>query len=283
MPVTIPSERNFAIYHRSLSEGCSRTQVASEFGISPTRVQQVVQQVQGWVAQHGCREFAGLAGSRLHLAALRITLERLAHTRHAIRQQWEETKHQEVVVRTLGAQRDTTIRPAYRALTLMRECSRLAFDELKITRELAAFEDKLLSEGTLLPSEIDWDNLELPADAEELEEDATLDSPPAPPASPVPDDGDADLADLSPEELYQRLQQLDRSANWGLAPALESEFAAANGARLYSPVGDCMKSPQKQDAADFEAILRQPASTSADSTYDAMQERKSKHRKRRRK
>ena len=45
MSVTIPSERNFAIYHRSLTEGCSRTQVADEFQLSPTRVQQIVQQV----------------------------------------------------------------------------------------------------------------------------------------------------------------------------------------------------------------------------------------------
>src|SRR5690349_19998971 len=77
MRVTFPSEQKFEVYHAVESLKLSRSEVAKRFGISLTRVQQMMSDVTAFVSEYGSEDLLNVSPERRELVALRLRYERL--------------------------------------------------------------------------------------------------------------------------------------------------------------------------------------------------------------
>lgn len=79
MRADVPSERNFEVYHAVETYKLTRREAAKRFGISPTRVQQIVVDVKEFLCDHGSVELLNIPPADVELASLRVCYERLNH------------------------------------------------------------------------------------------------------------------------------------------------------------------------------------------------------------
>lgn len=84
MRLTIPSERNFAIYNAVHADRMSRRNAAARFGISPTRVQQIVDQVQVFVLHYGDEMLLAMSPEMMEVGALNLCHQRLGYLYHKL-------------------------------------------------------------------------------------------------------------------------------------------------------------------------------------------------------
>lgn len=132
MRLMIPSERNFEIYNAVQTDRMSRRNAAARFGISPTRVQQIVAQVQAFVLHHGDEVLLEMPPELMEVGALNLCHQRLGYLYHKLMlrcQAAEEASGPAACVRFILA------------------AARLTIEQTKIAGRLGKTHRTLLEEG----------------------------------------------------------------------------------------------------------------------------------------
>ena len=137
MTITVPSPRNFEIFHAVQTLQMSRRGAAEVFGISPTRVQQIVTEVKHFVIRHGSAEVLGDADEDLEKAALRLCYERLNYMFYSAMHVWRGSQGELTVVRRSGAKESSTTAPAFGAVQVFHAAMKAAVEQTKVAKVLA--------------------------------------------------------------------------------------------------------------------------------------------------
>lgn len=137
MTITVPSPRNFEIFHAVQTLQMSRRGAAEVFGISPTRVQQIVTEVKHFVIRHGSAEVLGDADEDLEKAALRLCYERLNYMFYSAMHVWRGSQGELTVVRRSGAKETSTTAPAFGAVRVFHAAMKAAVEQTKVAKVLA--------------------------------------------------------------------------------------------------------------------------------------------------
>jgi hypothetical protein len=154
MRLTLPSERNYEVFHAIQSEKLSRQAAAERFAISPARVEQIVAEVRQFVLQHGDEElllakpeFLELGSLRLCYSTLDYFYSQVAHSRHAI---LDEPTPQNLLLN----------------LRLIQGAMRLAIQKAHMAGRIAKVELAMIEAGTLDRASVaDVELVESPDDA----------------------------------------------------------------------------------------------------------------------
>lgn len=196
MRVNIPDERKFEIYHAVETQLVSRREAGRRFGISPTRVQQIVSDVQTFVVRHGGDALLTMPAACLELGALHVSHEKLQFFYSQIIRQWRSEMNQ-------GAN----------SVRLLQAAARLSIEQAKLAGRiakvrLAMLEAGLIEEGTneYVYAEDEAEQEETVAGCDPAEEEAELPAI-APPAGGCTADDDRSY----PEELQAMLGVLAKS------------------------------------------------------------------------
>jgi hypothetical protein len=137
MTITVPSPRNFEIFHAVQTLQMSRRGAAEVFGISPTRVQQIVTEVKRFVIRHGSVEIVGDAEEDLEKAALRLCYERLNYMFYSAMHVWRGSQGELTVVRRCGAKETSTTAPSFGAVRVFHAAMKAAIEQTKVAKVLA--------------------------------------------------------------------------------------------------------------------------------------------------
>lgn len=137
MTISVPSPRNFEIFHAVQTLQMSRRGAAEVFGISPTRVQQIVAEVKHFVIRHGSAEVLGPADEDLEKAALRLCYERLNYMFYSAMHVWRGSQGELTVVRRTGAKETSTTAPAFGAVRVFHAAMKAAVEQTKVAKVLA--------------------------------------------------------------------------------------------------------------------------------------------------
>lgn len=132
MRVNIPDERKFEIYHAVETQLVSRREAARRFGISPTRVQQIVSDVQTFVVRHGGDALLTMPAAFLELGALNVCHEKLQFFYSQIIRQWRSEMNQ-------GAN----------SVRLLQAAARLSIEQAKLAGRIAKVRLAMLEAGLL--------------------------------------------------------------------------------------------------------------------------------------
>jgi len=133
MRLILPSERKFEVYHAVETDQLSRREAARRFGLSPTRVQQIVVDVKQFIAQHGSEDVLNIAPQMLELASLRLCHERLSHL-------YRTTMR-------LSQGLDSGETSAY--VRLLQTAARLTIDQAKVAGRIGKAQTALIEAGEL--------------------------------------------------------------------------------------------------------------------------------------
>jgi hypothetical protein len=228
MPTTIPSERKFQIYHAVESQRLSRRDAARRFGVSCTRVQQVVTEVRSFVMRHGSGELLASPPELCELRALRLCYERLAHFYDTLMRQWSALSGDD---RSVAA-----------SIRLLHAAMRISVEQTKLAGRIAKLQVAAQEEGTAPAStfEVDYDEEgaaaegpdELPPSAPAMSEYEASNGESLPPVGGCTEFGDSGAESV--EEEWAEVQ--DIIATLGGQPTLE-EFRAEAYRRAAQRVG----------------------------------------------
>ncbi len=161
MRLMIPSERNFEIYNAVHTDRMSRRNAAARFGISSTRVQQIVAQVQDFVLHYGDEMLLAMSPELMEVGALNLCHQRLGYLYHKLMlrcQAAEEASGPAACVRFIQA------------------AARLTIEQTKIAGRIGKSHRTLLEEGFV---ERSTETLEI---VYEEEEEAAEETAPATPS-----------------------------------------------------------------------------------------------------
>ncbi|HTN76780.1 MAG TPA: hypothetical protein VL096_16085 [Pirellulaceae bacterium] len=160
MQLVVPSERNFEIFHAVETHGLSRREAALKFDISPTRVQQVVEQVRYYVAQFGSEELRFAPPQFAELGSLRLCYERMRHVYGQLMRAWHESQ-QLPVPSTTASKAELPSDPAMNMKTLataggnlkpLQQAMKIAVEQTKIAARMSQVYGRLLATGKLAPA-----------------------------------------------------------------------------------------------------------------------------------
>lgn len=135
MHLVVPSERNFEVYHAVEIELMSRRTAATRFGISSTRVQQIVAQVKEFVREHGDDAIVQAAPERLELASLNVCHEKLNYFYKSTMRLWNQVRDQPAA--------------AAGSVRLLHSAARLSIEQTKVVARIAKVRLAMIEEGTL--------------------------------------------------------------------------------------------------------------------------------------
>lgn len=178
MQLTVPSQRNFDIYHAVATQGLSRREAAAKFSLSPTRVQQIVEQVRFYVSQFGSEDFLFFPAEQAELISLRMNYERLRHLYNHMIKAWQQSQTPYPYPGESPAAIPTPLAPPKSGgdLRLLRQAVRITMQQSQIAARITQAHLRL-SALNLLPDV-------KPIDAMVEESD---DDPPVPPTpAPLP-------------------------------------------------------------------------------------------------
>ena len=147
MRVTLPSERNFEIYHAAVTEQMARRDVAARFGLSLTRVQQIVTQVEHFVREHGHERLRCDSPERLELSSLRLCYDQVDHFQKMVMRSYHALNEQ-------GASVVAQCR-------LLQTATRLCIDLTRVAGRIAKAQCALLEAGTIERAEVERVEFEL--------------------------------------------------------------------------------------------------------------------------
>lgn len=137
MQLVVPSERNFEIFHAVEVDNLSRREAAARFGISSTRVQQIVEQVKHFVSTHGAENLVSTAPEQLELASLNLCYNRLDYFYKSTMRLWHKAQEQP--------------QPASANVRLLHSAVRISIDQTKVVGRIAKVRLAMIEEGTLAP------------------------------------------------------------------------------------------------------------------------------------
>lgn len=135
MRVNIPDERMMEIYHAVEIQLLSQREVASRFGLSPQRVDQIVSAVKMFVFLHGSETLLAMPSHRMELGALNFCYQQLCFYHGQVIRQWRQDPH------GAGGAR------------LLHSAARLAIEQAKLVGRIAKVRLAMLEEGTLEESQ----------------------------------------------------------------------------------------------------------------------------------
>ena len=138
MRITLPSERKFEVYHAVKTQLMSRRDAAARFGISPTRVQQMVADVERFITEHGSVDLLNLPPDRLELASLNVCHAKLSHFYKQIMQQWRVAEQQPGGVAA--------------SVRLLHAAARISLDQTRLVARIAKARQALIESGSLQPT-----------------------------------------------------------------------------------------------------------------------------------
>lgn len=147
MRVTLPSERNFEIYHAAVTEQMARRDVAARFGLSLTRVQQIVTQVEHFVREHGHERLRCDSPERLELSSLRLCYDQVDHFQKMVMRSYHALNEQ-------GASVVAQCR-------LLQTATRLCIDLTRVAGRIAKAQCAMLEAGTINRTEVERVEFEL--------------------------------------------------------------------------------------------------------------------------
>jgi hypothetical protein len=135
MRVTFPSEQKFEVYHAVESLKLSRREVAKRFGLSLTRVQQMMSDVTAFVSEYGSEDLLNVAPERRELVALRLCYERMCFFYRTIMRKYNAL---EASNGSTGAM-----------VKLLTTGSKISMDQAKLAGRIAKVEQEMIEAGTL--------------------------------------------------------------------------------------------------------------------------------------
>ncbi len=192
MRLMIPSERNFEIYNAMHADRMSRRNAAARFGISPTRVQQIVAQVQAFVLHHGDELLLEMPPELMEVGALNLCHQRLGYLYHKLMlrsQAAEEASGPAACVRFILA------------------AARLTIEQTKIAGRLGKTHRTLLEEGFVErssePLEVVYEEDE--EAAEESAPPTTVEATTSPPAGGCTAPSDVQPASVESDQVTETL------------------------------------------------------------------------------
>ncbi len=133
MRLILPSERKFEVYHAVETDQLSRREAARRFGLSPTRVQQIVVDVKQFIAQHGSEDVLNIAPQMLELASLRLCHARLSH----------------LYSTTMRLSHGLDSRQTSAYVRLLQTAARLTIDQAKVAGRIGKAQTALIEAGEL--------------------------------------------------------------------------------------------------------------------------------------
>jgi hypothetical protein len=186
MRVTFPNEKKFEVYHAVESLKLSRREVAKRFGLSLTRVQQMMSDVTAFVSEYGSEDLLNVPPERRELVALRLCYERMSFFYRTIMRKYN----------ALEASNGST-GPMVKLLTT---ASKLSGDQAKLAGRIAKVEQEMIEAGTL---DYQQHVFEYEDGEEEETESATPVRTLAPRAADEQEVDDEDDSELTLEEAQQ--------------------------------------------------------------------------------
>jgi hypothetical protein len=133
MRLILPSERKFEVYHAVETDQLSRREAARRFGLSPTRVQQIVADVKHFIARHGGEDVLNIEPQMLELASLRLCHERLSHLYRT----------------TMRLSQGLDSRDTSAYVRLLQTAARLTIDQAKVAGRIGKAQIALIEAGEL--------------------------------------------------------------------------------------------------------------------------------------
>jgi hypothetical protein len=143
MTLSLPSERNWTIFHAVSTEHLSRREAAERFGLSSTRVQQIVQQVKGFLIKYGVPELLGVEPERLELAALRLCYDKLTWTSGKLMRAYQKA------FETLEREASIASKPMYlppAAIRMLLSSGKILMDQTRIATRMSKVSLALVEE-----------------------------------------------------------------------------------------------------------------------------------------
>lgn len=208
MRVNVPSERKFEVFHAIQTQHMTRRQAARRFGISPTRVQQMLADVDAFVRQHGDEDLIETSPEKLELVSLRFCYARLSHFYAMLMRKYNSLE---------GSSLAQEVR-------LLQAAARMSVEQTKVVARISKVQQAMIEAGTLThqPYEVvrEDDEEENVADAPAPAQEAAC----SPPAEGCTEEDDelteaetraltevfANLGpDASSEQVFQELVRLD--------------------------------------------------------------------------
>jgi hypothetical protein len=186
MRVTFPSEKKFEVYHAVESLKLTRREVAKRFGLSLTRVQQMMADVTAFVSEYGSEDLLNVEPQRRELVALRLCYERMCFFYRTIMRKYNAL---EASNGSTGAM-----------VKLLTTGSKISMDQAKLAGRIAKVEQEMIEAGTL---DYQQHVFEYEDDEEEETESATPVRALAPRAADEQEDDDEDDDELTLEEAQQ--------------------------------------------------------------------------------
>lgn len=154
MRVNVPSDLKFEVYHAVDTLQMSRREAARKFGLSLTRIQQIVADVSAFIRDHGSKNLLGVAPERVELVSLRRCNERLSFFYHALTRRFMVA--------------DATNADAVTVIRLMQACARLAIEQGKLEGRIGKVEQAMRDAGTL--AEHDYEYVKQEYECDEIRE-----------------------------------------------------------------------------------------------------------------
>lgn len=168
MKVSVPSERNFEIYHAVCTQGMSRREAAAIYELSSTRVHQIVEQVRFYLANFGSPELMFTPPEFTELGALRISYDRLSFLYTLLMRKWQQSEMPRPTAGENGeaAAAPRTLPPLGGNLRLVQQALRVMVEQTKIAGRMTQVHAQLVSFNFLSEKEPVEEVIEAADDAE---------------------------------------------------------------------------------------------------------------------